>query len=167
MKDALPLGVLTLVTVGTTHRYASEAIVNMKLASIRLTTRNVPLLTEFYEKVTAVPPFTTPHFPGYAEIRFPTCTLALASEESASKFTAGAVVGAANRSAILEFEVSDVDAERARLEGVVKDWVMEPTDMPWATARCSSVIRTAHSSTSTSEFGEKMGKESRRADRAA
>jgi hypothetical protein len=25
-----------------------------------------------------------------------------------------------------------VDAERARLDGLVTQWVMEPTDMPWA-----------------------------------
>ncbi len=103
----------------------------MRIASIRLTTRDVPALTTFYEKLTGISPSTHPSFPGYAEIRFPTFTLALASEESAAKFNAGAVVGAANHSAILEFEVDDVDAERARLNGLVTEWVMDPTDLPW------------------------------------
>lgn len=103
----------------------------MKLASIRLTTRDVPALATFYEKLTGITPSTHPQFPGYAEVRFPSFTLALASQESAAKLNAGAVVGASNRSAILEFEVADVDADRARLEGVVTDWVMQPTDMPW------------------------------------
>ncbi len=103
----------------------------MKLASIRLTTRDVPALTKFYEKLTGIGPWIHPSFPGYAEFRFPGFTIALASEESAAKFNAGAMVGAANRSAILEFEVADVDAERARLDGLVTQWVMEPTDMPW------------------------------------
>jgi catechol 2,3-dioxygenase-like lactoylglutathione lyase family enzyme len=103
----------------------------MKLASIRLTTRDVPALAKFYEKLTGITPSTQPHFPGYAELRFPSLTLALASEESAARFNAGAVVGASNRSAILEFEVTDVDADHARLEGIVNDWVMHPTDMPW------------------------------------
>jgi uncharacterized glyoxalase superfamily protein PhnB len=46
-------------------------------------------------------------------------------------YNAGAASAAANRSAILEFEVSDVDAERARLRGTVTDWVQEPTSQPW------------------------------------
>jgi catechol 2,3-dioxygenase-like lactoylglutathione lyase family enzyme len=103
----------------------------MKLASIRLITRDVPALSKFYEELTGVTPSLQPGFTGYAEIRLPSFTLALASEESSAKFNAGAVVGASNRSAILEFEVGDVDAERARLEGVVTEWVMQPTDMPW------------------------------------
>lgn len=103
----------------------------MKLASIRLTTRDVPALSKFYESVTGVTPSTHPQFAGYAEIRFPHFLVALASEESAAKFNAGAVVGASNRSAVLEFEVDDVDVERARLEGIVREWVMQPTDMPW------------------------------------
>lgn len=103
----------------------------MKIASIRLTTRDVPALAKFYEKLTGIRPSTHPQFPGYAEVRFPSLVIALASEESAAKFNAGAVVGASNRSAILEFEVADVDADRARLEGIVNDWVMQPTDMPW------------------------------------
>jgi catechol 2,3-dioxygenase-like lactoylglutathione lyase family enzyme len=103
----------------------------MKLASIRLTTRDVPALTKFYEKLTGIAPWSHPSLPGYTEIRFPGFAIALASEESAAKFNAGAVVGAANRSAILEFEVADVDAARARLDELVTQWVMEPTDMPW------------------------------------
>ena len=43
----------------------------------------------------------------------------------------GVVATAQNRSAILDFEVDDVDAEYARLKPVVADWVMGPTDMPW------------------------------------
>ena len=103
----------------------------MRLASIRPTTRNVPALATFYEKLTGIAPSVHPRFAGYAEIRLPSFTIALASEESAAQLNAGAVIGAANRSAILEFEVADLDAERARLEGLVTEWVMEPTDMPW------------------------------------
>jgi predicted enzyme related to lactoylglutathione lyase len=103
----------------------------MKFASIRLTTRDVPALAKFYENLTGIVPSTHPQFPGYAEIRFPSLTIALASEASAAKFNAGAAVGASNRSVILELEVDDVDAERTRLGGIVTDWVMQPTDMPW------------------------------------
>jgi hypothetical protein len=50
----------------------------MKLASIRLTTRDVPALTKFYEKLTGIAPSSHPSFPGYAEIRVPGFTIALA-----------------------------------------------------------------------------------------
>jgi hypothetical protein len=100
----------------------------MKLASIRLTTRDVPALTKFYEKLTGIAPWSHPSFPGYTEIRFPGFAIALASEESAAKFTAGAVVGAANRSAILEFAVADVDAARGRLDELVTQWVRRKRD---------------------------------------
>ncbi len=103
----------------------------MKLASIRLTTRDVPALVSFYEKLTGTTASLQPGFTGYAEVRLPSFTIALASEESVAKLNAGAAVGASNHSAILEFEVADVDAERIRLEGLVTEWVMEPTDMPW------------------------------------
>lgn len=32
---------------------------------------------------------------------------------------------------IVEFQVDDVDAEYARVEPFVTDWVEEPTTMPW------------------------------------
>jgi predicted enzyme related to lactoylglutathione lyase len=102
----------------------------MKLASIRLTTRDVPALAKFYEKLSGVAPSSHPSFPGYAEIRFQGFTIALARGER-GEVQRGAAVAAANRSVILEFEVADVDAERARLGGLVTEWVMEPTDMPW------------------------------------
>ena len=38
---------------------------------------------------------------------------------------------AANRSAILEFEVDDVDGVRARLSDTPVDYVMAPTNQPW------------------------------------
>jgi catechol 2,3-dioxygenase-like lactoylglutathione lyase family enzyme len=32
---------------------------------------------------------------------------------------------------ILEFEVADVDAERPRLNSIIRKWVLEPTNQPW------------------------------------
>ena len=46
-------------------------------------------------------------------------------------FNAGAAEPAANRSVILDFQVQDVDQERARLAAVVDQFVLEPTDQPW------------------------------------
>ena len=55
---------------------------------------------------------------------------AVSSERLVQQFNAGAAIAAANRSAIIEFEVDDVDAVRARLGDTV-DYAMPPTDMPW------------------------------------
>jgi len=38
---------------------------------------------------------------------------------------------AANRSAIIEFRVGDVDAEYSRLAKIIGDFVQTPTTMPW------------------------------------
>ena len=51
-------------------------------------------------------------------------------ERTTDLFNAGAAVAATNRSVIFEFEVHDVDRERLRLERVVGEFVMEPTDHP-------------------------------------
>jgi len=45
--------------------------------------------------------------------------------------SAGAARARANRSMVLDFEVEDVDRERARLEGLVNKFVLEPTVQPW------------------------------------
>jgi uncharacterized glyoxalase superfamily protein PhnB len=42
-----------------------------------------------------------------------------------------AATSAANRSMILDFEVEDVDKERARLASIIGEFVLEPTDQPW------------------------------------
>jgi uncharacterized glyoxalase superfamily protein PhnB len=46
-------------------------------------------------------------------------------------YGAGVVEPGADRSAILDFEVSNVDAEYERLQESVSDWVMPPTMQPW------------------------------------
>jgi predicted enzyme related to lactoylglutathione lyase len=42
-----------------------------------------------------------------------------------------ATAPAANRSVILDFEVADVDRERARIADLVGPLVLEPTNQPW------------------------------------
>ena len=115
----------------------------MKLASIRLVTREVDSLVAFYKQVTGIEPFSPPGFKGYAEIRLPSCTIAIVSEEAVAQFNAGAASAAANRSVILEFDVDDVDAEKSRMGSIITDWVQQPTAQPWGTAPCSSAIPTA------------------------
>ncbi|MGW3967347.1 VOC family protein [Amycolatopsis sp. NPDC005003] len=102
----------------------------MKLASVRLVTDDLPALTAFYSTLTNTEP-VTPFGSDYAELHTDGGIIALADSAAVKRFNNNAAVAAANRSAILEFEVDDVDAERARLGDQVTAWVQEPTDQPW------------------------------------
>ncbi len=60
----------------------------------------------------------------------PAATLAIGSAETVALFSPGSAEPASNRSAILEFQVDDVDAEFERLKGAAMV-VQEPKTMPW------------------------------------
>ncbi|AWM07297.1 VOC family protein [Bradyrhizobium symbiodeficiens] len=100
----------------------------MKFASTRLVAADIKKMVAFYELVTG-------HradwlAPVFAEIVTPGATLAIGSAETVAMFKEGSAEPRANRTAILEFMVSDVDAEFARLKDQV-DVVHEPKDLPW------------------------------------
>ena len=100
----------------------------MKLASTRLVARDLKAVVSFYETVTGqAAEWLAPVF---AEIVTPGATLAVGSEETVAAFKEGSAEAAANRTAILEFMVDDVDAEFARLSDKV-EVVHEPKLMPW------------------------------------
>jgi predicted enzyme related to lactoylglutathione lyase len=101
----------------------------MKFISTRIITADVDRLVAFYEKVTGVTAVWGSEL--FAEIPTPIGTLAIGSEETVSLFGAGSAEPAANRSAILEFIVDDVDSEYDRLRDRVGEVVAEPTTMPW------------------------------------
>ncbi|SHV18760.1 glyoxalase [Mycobacteroides abscessus subsp. bolletii] len=67
----------------------------------------------------------------FAEIPTSVGTLAIGSEKTVPLFGQGSAEPAANRTAILEFIVDDVDAEYERLRGRLFEVVTEPTTMPW------------------------------------
>ena len=96
----------------------------MNFASVRLITDQVGPLADFYERVTGGT--ARRPSPEFAELVLPGATLAIGSSR-----TAPAAEPAANRTAIVEFRVDDVDAEFARLREVLADVVQEPTTMPW------------------------------------
>jgi uncharacterized glyoxalase superfamily protein PhnB len=100
----------------------------MKLAAARIVTRNVAALTRFYQCVTGVTPVGSEE---YVELRMAGARLAISSENAIRLFGADQVASATHRSVFLDFEVKDVDVERARLDGIVLDWVLEPTTQPW------------------------------------
>src|SRR5271163_783535 len=89
----------------------------MKFTSTRLIAADIKSMVGFYEMVTG----QTAEWlaPVFAEIVTPAATLAIGSAEPG-----------ANRTAIIEFQVDDVDAEFERLKGAAMV-VQEPKLMPW------------------------------------
>lgn len=68
--------------------------------------------------------------PVFAEVVTPAATLAIGAAETVALFKEGSAEPASNRTAIIEFQVDDVEAEFARLKNEV-DVVHEPKMMPW------------------------------------
>lgn len=101
----------------------------MRLKQTRLVTGDVPRLLRFYEKITGAS--RSPGGLAYVEFRAPFDGLAIVGPAVEDAYGSGVVSPAANRSAILDFEVEDVDREYARLRNVVSDWVQPPADQPW------------------------------------
>lgn len=101
----------------------------MKLTHTRIVAQDIRALTTFYEKITGIAPFTGSD--DYVEIRTPAGTLAITTQRAIDLHAAGGATAAANRSAIIEFQVDDVDAERKRLAGIIGECVLEPTTQPW------------------------------------
>lgn len=101
----------------------------MKLVSIRIISADVKRLVSFYEVVTDTEAAWANEL--FAEIPTPVGALAIGSDKTVSIFGAGSAEPAANRSAIVEFIVDDVDAEYERLRDHLNEVVTEPTTMPW------------------------------------
>lgn len=101
----------------------------MIFASVRIITGQVGRLTDFYEQVTGQT--ARRYTPDFAEVVLPGATLAIGSVATVKLFGEGSAEPSANRTAIVEFRVDDVDAEFARLRDVIGEVVQEPTTMPW------------------------------------
>lgn len=101
----------------------------MKFVSTRIITADVPRLVAFYEMVTGASAVWGNEL--FAEIPTPVGVLAIGSDKTVALFGQGSAEPAANRSAIIEFIVDDVDADYERLRGRVAEIVTEPTTMPW------------------------------------
>jgi catechol 2,3-dioxygenase-like lactoylglutathione lyase family enzyme len=102
----------------------------MNLASIRLITADITALVAFYEKATALP--ATWFTPDFAELTTPSgATLAIGSTSTVPLFAPDSAAPAANRSAIIEFLVEDVDALWQELAPWAAEVVAEPKTLPW------------------------------------
>ena len=73
------------------------------------------------------------HRPGYtplfAELIFPSFTLAIGHTQTVQLFGEDTARPADNDIVIIEFKVDDVDSEYGRLKPIVGDWVQQPTTM--------------------------------------
>ena len=100
----------------------------MKFASTRLVAADIKAMVGFYEMTTG----QTAEWlaPVFAEIVTPSATLAIGSAETVALFKEGSAEAGANRTAIIEFRVEDVDAEFERLKDRV-EVVHAPKMMPW------------------------------------
>lgn len=101
----------------------------MEFASIRIITEDVDRLTGFYETVTGT--IAERPAPIFAEVRTGTSVLAIASPATVAMLGENAPRPGGNTSLIIEFLVSDVDAEFDRIRDALQDIVLEPTTMPW------------------------------------
>ncbi|GAA3588627.1 VOC family protein [Nonomuraea rosea] len=101
----------------------------MNFISIRIITGDVARLVGFYERATGVR--ATWSNEDFAELSTTSATLAIAGARTVPLFAPGSARPADNRSVILEFLVDDVDDVHRNLTGFVRDFVNEPTTMPW------------------------------------
>jgi catechol 2,3-dioxygenase-like lactoylglutathione lyase family enzyme len=113
------------------HDSASEASRIPRLMHTCLITDNVNQLVQFYEPILRVRAQRSGE--DYVEFRTGAGVLAVFSAKAQERYIPGSTDAAENKSAILEFEVADVDAEYLRLRRLVKTWVKPPTTQPWGT----------------------------------
>ena len=100
----------------------------MSFSSIRIVTEDVDRLAAFYERVTGTP--AERPAPTFAQFTGSGATLAIASTATV-EMLGDAMSAHANRSVFIEFQVTDVDGEFARLDPASEDVVLSPTTMPW------------------------------------
>jgi predicted enzyme related to lactoylglutathione lyase len=100
----------------------------VKLAHTRIVTRDVRRLSDFYERLTGAHPSGNER---YLELDGAHIALAVSDEETVRQHGLAVAAAGSNQSVILDFEVDDVDGERARISAFVTDMVMEPTNQPW------------------------------------
>ena len=101
----------------------------MDLVSLRIITDDLERLVDFYERVTGVAGVR--YSPVFAELIFPSFTLAIGHTQTTQLFGEDSARPAENHTAIIEFKVDDVDSEYQRLRPIVREWIQKPTTMPW------------------------------------
>ena len=100
----------------------------MKFASTRIIATDIKAMVAFYEMVTGLQARWLA--PVFAEIETPAATLAIGAVETVPLWREGSAEPGANRTAYIEFQVEDIDAEYERLKDKVP-LVHELKMMPW------------------------------------
>ena len=100
----------------------------MKFASTRLIAADIKGMVAFYEMVTGLSADWLA--PVFAEIVTPAGTLAIGSAETVALWKEGSAEPGANRTAYIEFQVEDIDADYERLKDKVQ-LVHALKTMPW------------------------------------
>ena len=100
----------------------------MNLTHSAIITEDVERLRSFYREVLQI---ELRGEGAYTEFPTESGTLSLFSLEGQEKPAPGSMQLASNRSAILEFQVADVDREYERLKQLNVEWVNPPTTQPW------------------------------------
>ena len=126
----LPLSLPDLSTVARA-RAAALPTISPVLINTCLITSNVDRLVAFYEPVLQVKAERSGA--DYAEFHTGAGVLAIFSAAAQQKYIPGSAISASNHSMVLEFRVSNLDAEYRRLQPLVKVWVKPPTRQPWGT----------------------------------
>ncbi|RXM53308.1 MULTISPECIES: VOC family protein [unclassified Chryseobacterium] len=102
----------------------------MKLASLRIITKDIRQSVQFYEKVmeSTAQWFTE----DFAELRTNSITIAIGSTRTMKMFGGEHLTESKNQgNIIIEFLVTDVDDEYERIKNLTDHIVQEPTTMPW------------------------------------
>jgi uncharacterized glyoxalase superfamily protein PhnB len=132
-NDAVLVGLLcALVFQGAWSSARPSEVTRPVLVNTCLVTGRFAELADFYQHALGVSPQSVTKGV-YAEFPTGRGVLAIFSAEAQEKYIPGAAQPANNRSAILEFRVTDVDAEYVRLQRFVETWVKPPTNQPWGT----------------------------------
>ena len=108
----------------------------MKFASTRLIAGDINAMVAFYEMVTGLQAEWLA--PVFAEIVTSAATLAIGAVETVALWKEGSAEPGANRTAYIEFQVEDIDAEYERLKDKVP-LVHELKMMPWG--NCAAQFR--------------------------
>jgi uncharacterized glyoxalase superfamily protein PhnB len=100
----------------------------MKFASTRLIATDIKIMVSFYEMVTGCSAEWLA--PVFAKIVTPGANLAIGAAETVTLWKENSAEPGANRTAVIEFQVEDIDADYQRLKDKVT-LVHELKTMPW------------------------------------
>lgn len=131
ISAVLLIGITRIGGFAQTSATKADADAHPVLINTCLISKDTKTLTAFYAQILK----TDPQFDSgnYVEFRTGAGVLAIFDAAAHEKYIPGSATGEVNRSVVLEFRVDNVDAEFARLKGVVKTWVKGPTTQPWGT----------------------------------